>query len=77
MGNIYSKKCVKCMMNRKSTKYEYTRSCYVHNYEYHRFSKRCKDCKMSENFNNRYQDIYNVRCRHIWKRYLCGIPLCF
>ena len=23
MGKIYSKKCIKCMMNRKSTKYEY------------------------------------------------------
>ena len=76
MGGLYSKKCIKCMVNRKSVKYEYTRSCYIHNYEYLGYYKRCNDCKMSENFSKRFQDIYNVECRHIWKGYLCGLPLC-
>ena len=77
MGKIYSKKCIKCMMNRKSTKYEYTRSCYVHNYEETGYCKRCKDCRMSENFNTKYSGRYNVKCQHKWKKYLCGMPLCF
>ena len=34
---------------------------------------------MSENFNNRYQNIYNgtMQTQGVWKRYLCGMPYNF